>query len=52
VIEVFWLLLALACVGWYLVVLVYVAVRGAADIRALLGRMGGTAGADGKENDG
>ncbi len=32
----FWLLLTTACIGWYLFVTLYVAVKGFADIRSML----------------
>ena len=35
-IEVFWLILSLGCVGWYLIVLVYVAIKGGGDIKDML----------------
>ncbi|MBN2578531.1 MAG: hypothetical protein JXB10_06020 [Pirellulales bacterium] len=35
-IEYFWLLLTIGCVVWYMVVLGYVAYRGAGDIRSML----------------
>lgn len=35
----FWLVLALACLAWYATVTVYVAVRGALDIRGMLARL-------------
>lgn len=34
--ELFWRLLTYACVVWYTSVTVYVAIRGAADIRTML----------------
>jgi len=34
-----WLLLAVACLAWYATVTVYVAVRGAIDIRGMLARL-------------
>ena len=37
--EMFWWLLTLAAVGWYLTFTVYVAVRGALDIRQMLRRL-------------
>ena len=37
--KLFWLVLSLACIGWYLVVLGYVAVKGGADIREMLQRL-------------
>ena len=36
----FWWLLTMACVAWYSTVTVYVAVKGAADIRNMLERLG------------
>ena len=38
-IKLFWLALSLACIGWYLVVLGYVIVKGGADIRDMLKRL-------------
>ena len=35
-IEKFWLVLSLGCVGWYLVVLGYVTVKGGGDIKEML----------------
>ena len=35
----FWCLLAAACIVWYSTVTVYVAVRGAIDIRRMLARL-------------
>lgn len=37
--SVFWLALALLCLAWYATVTVYVAVRGAIDIRGMLARL-------------
>lgn len=37
----FWLILLAACILWYLTVTIYVAVRGAFDIRGMLRRLGG-----------
>jgi len=37
--ERFWWLLTMAAVGWYLSVTVYVAIRGAMDIRGMLARL-------------
>lgn len=34
-----WLVLVLACLAWYSTVTVYVAVRGAVDIRGMLARL-------------
>ena len=42
-IKLFWLLLSVGCVGWYLVVLGYVAVKGAGDIKSMLKQMSGEA---------
>jgi len=35
----FWWLVTMACVVWYLTVTVYVAIKGAADIRSMLDRL-------------
>ena len=35
-IKLFWLLVSLGCIGWYLVVLGYVAIKGASDIKNML----------------
>ncbi|MCK5919724.1 MAG: hypothetical protein KAG66_02205 [Methylococcales bacterium] len=35
-IKAFWLILSLGCVGWYLIVLVYVAIKGGGDIKDML----------------
>lgn len=35
----FWFLLTMACVIWYSTVTVYVAIKGAADIKGMLGRL-------------
>ena len=35
----FWFALTMACIAWYSTVTVYVAIRGAADIKAMLGRL-------------
>ena len=37
--KLFWLVLSLGCIGWYLVVLGYVAVKGGADIKVMLKRL-------------
>jgi hypothetical protein len=37
--ERFWWLLTILAVGWYLTVTVYVAIRGAFDIRQMLARL-------------
>jgi hypothetical protein len=37
--KTFWWLLTFACVAWYLVVTVYVAIKGAADIKSMLARL-------------
>jgi len=44
----FWFLLTIACVVWYCSVTVYVAVRGAADIKSMLAHLG-KAKADGRD---
>ena len=35
-VKTFWLVLSVACIGWYLAVLGYVAVKGGADIKEML----------------
>jgi hypothetical protein len=35
----FWGLITLACLGWYLTVTVYVAIKGVADIKRMLSRL-------------
>jgi hypothetical protein len=37
--ERFWWLLTMSAVGWYLTVTIYVAIRGALDIRQMLARL-------------
>ena len=34
-----WLLLSLGCIGWYLVVLGFVAIKGGADIKEMLKKL-------------
>jgi hypothetical protein len=36
----FWLLLTVACVVWYSTITIYVAIRGAVDIKNMLARLG------------
>ncbi len=38
-IETIWLVLCLGCIGWYLLVLGYVAVKGAGDIKRMLAQL-------------
>jgi hypothetical protein len=38
--RLFWWLLTMACVAWYLTITVYVAIKGLADIREMLTRLG------------
>ena len=40
-IKTFWLVLSLSCIGWYIAVLGYVAVKGGADIKNMLKRLSG-----------
>jgi hypothetical protein len=35
----FWLLLTIACLSWYSLITVYVAIRGFSDVRAMLSRL-------------
>jgi len=51
-IKQFWLLLSLACIGWYLVVLGYVVVKGGADIRNMLKSLSGNQLTKTQENQG
>lgn len=41
-IETIWLVLCLGCIGWYLLVLGYVAVKGAGDIKRMLAQLSKT----------
>jgi hypothetical protein len=45
----FWFLLTMACVVWYSTITVYVAIRGAADIKSMLKRLRDSAEADALE---
>ena len=36
----FWLLLSVGCIGWYLLVLGYVSIKGASDIKSMLKEIG------------
>ena len=38
-VKLFWLVLSLGCIGWYLVVLGFVAVKGGADIKEMLTKL-------------
>ncbi len=38
-IKLFWLVLSLGCIGWYLVVLGFVAVKGGEDIKEMLAKL-------------
>lgn len=49
-IKTFWLVLSLACIGWYITVLGYVAVKGGADIKEMLKRLSGE-GSDGASDE-
>jgi hypothetical protein len=40
----FWWLLTMACVVWYSTITVYVAIRGAVDIKTMLKELGASAG--------
>jgi hypothetical protein len=42
VLQWFWWLLTMACVVWYSTITVYVAIRGAADIKSMLKRLADT----------
>ena len=41
-----WLLLSLSCIGWYLVVLGFVAIKGGADIKEMLKKLSASGSAD------
>ena len=40
-IKLFWLVLSLGCIGWYLTVLGYVAIKGGTDIKNMLKSLSG-----------
>jgi hypothetical protein len=42
ILQWFWWLLTAACVAWYSTITVYVAIRGAADIKGMLKRLADT----------
>jgi hypothetical protein len=42
----FWLLLTTACVVWYSTITIYVAIKGAADIKHMLARLAARAASD------
>jgi hypothetical protein len=42
ILQWFWWLLTVACVVWYSTITVYVAIRGAADIKSMLKRLADT----------
>ena len=37
--HLFWFLLTIACVAWYSTIMVYVAIRGAVDIKTMLRKL-------------
>ena len=41
-----WLLLSLSCIGWYLVVLGFVVIKGGADIKEMLKKLSASGSAD------
>ena len=47
--KLFWLILSVVCVGWYLIVLGYVTVKGGADIKEMLKKLSVSPSA--KQND-
>jgi hypothetical protein len=47
----FWAILTIACVVWYSTITIYVAVKGAIDIKQMLARLGKT-GKEAAEGDG
>ena len=38
--HIFWWGLSMACIGWYLLICVYVGIKGGGDIRRMIKRMG------------
>jgi hypothetical protein len=48
----FWWLLTMTCVAWYSTITIYVAIRGAADIKEMLIRLGDIADHDSAEKGG
>jgi len=46
----FWWALTMACVIWYSTITVYVAIKGAADIKNMLARLGAEAARDAEES--
>ena len=46
----FWWALTMACVIWYSTITVYVAIKGAADIKNMLARLGAEAERDAEES--
>jgi hypothetical protein len=48
--HLFWWLLTMACVVWYSTVTVYVAIKGSADIKEMLKRLGEQDNRETKEN--
>ncbi len=46
----FWWILAMACVVWYSTITVYVAIKGAADIKHMLARLDATKAREEAEN--
>jgi hypothetical protein len=44
----FWFLLTIACLAWYSLITIYVAVRGTVDVKTMLARLSG----EGKGQDG
>jgi hypothetical protein len=46
----FWLIMTAACVVWYSTITIYVAIKGAADIRSMLNRLSQTGNADQKDH--
>jgi hypothetical protein len=50
--RLFWWLLTMTCVAWYSTITVYVAIRGASDIKGMLTRLGDIAKRDAAKRDG
>jgi hypothetical protein len=50
-IKQFWLLLSLGCIGWYLAVLGFVAVKGGSDIKEMLKNLSASSSNDQSEDE-
>jgi hypothetical protein len=48
--KTFWWLLMMACVAWYSIVTIYVAIKGAADIKSMLARLAANRDSENEKN--